>query len=159
MVFRVQANVARSYHLLFTIYRLAVSNSERKKRARRPTDNFASLHRLSTAETPRDGSAFGMEQRVFTPSPADAVTEQTQALIERLEALPEDEQDRLAPLLLDRLDEAQHEASSEEEREEDEAEDDPYGFQILIDARVTSLPPDYSVTYERDLYGRTADLD
>jgi hypothetical protein len=87
------------------------------------------------------------------------VTEQTQTLIERLEALPEDEQDRLAPLLLDRLDEAQHEASSEEEREDDEAEDDPYGFQILIDARVTSLPPDYSVTYERDLYGRTADLD
>ncbi|PSQ82776.1 MAG: hypothetical protein BRD44_06880 [Bacteroidetes bacterium QS_7_67_15] len=87
------------------------------------------------------------------------MTEQTQTLIERLEALPEDEQDRLAPLLLDRLDEAQHEASSNEEHEEDEAGDDPYGFQILIDARVTSLPPDYSVTYERDLYGRTADLD
>jgi hypothetical protein len=100
-----------------------------------------------------------MERRFPHPSPAGAVTEQTQTLIERLEALPEDEQDRLAPLLLDRLDEAQHEASSEEEREDDEAEDDPYGFQILIDARVTSLPPDYSVTYERDLYGRTADLD
>lgn len=68
--------------------------------------------------------------------------------MEKAAALPDEEQDRIAARIL-------KEMTLEERGEAAE----PYAsFRFLREANL-DLPPDASVTYERELYGRTADLD
>lgn len=72
-------------------------------------------------------------------------------LIQRLRAVPEEQQDDVASSLIDVVEARRKPA--------DKSEVEPYAsFRFLREAKL-SLPPDASVTYERDLYGRTADLD
>lgn len=73
-------------------------------------------------------------------------------LIDKLQEIPEEEQDDVAAPLMEEL-HTRHKA------EDPEDEIEPYAsFEFLRKANL-DLPPDASVTYERDLYGRTADLD
>ncbi len=83
------------------------------------------------------------------------MTELLKTAIEALEKLPEPEQERYAATILEDL----QVATEDIEEAEDEGKAEPYSsFQILIDAKLDG-PEDASVTYERDLYGRTHDLD
>ncbi len=73
-------------------------------------------------------------------------------LIEELQSVPEEEQDDVAAPLIDNL-----HARRKSEAEKGEAKlSEP--FRVLREANL-DLSPDASVTYERDLYSRTADLD
>ena len=76
------------------------------------------------------------------------MTQRLEQAMERAAKLPEEEQDRIAARILQEM-----------EREEEGGAPEPYAsFRILREANL-DLPPDASVTYERTLYGRTADLD
>ena len=81
------------------------------------------------------------------------MTETAQKLIEELERLPEAEQEERASSYLEDL--QRRKQASEEPVAEEQKLYEP--FAILLEANL-DLPPDASVTYERELYGRTADL-
>ena len=83
------------------------------------------------------------------------MTETIRRLIEELERLPEKEQEERASSYLEDL---QRRKGTREEPlgEGEQGLYEP--FAVLLKANL-DLPPDASVTYERELYGRTADLD
>ena len=84
------------------------------------------------------------------------MTETIQRLIEELERLPEKEQEERASSYLEDLHRRKRASNKPVgEREEGGLYE---SFAILREANL-DLPPDFSVTYERELYGRTADLD
>ena len=83
------------------------------------------------------------------------MTKTAQKLIEALERLPEQEQEERATSYLEDL--LRRRRARDEPVAEEEVE--PYSsFKVLRNARLPG-PPDASVTYERELYGWTADLD
>ena len=83
------------------------------------------------------------------------MTKTAQKLFEELERLPADEQEERASSYLEDL--KRRKGAREERLGEGEKElYEP--FAVLLEANL-DLPPDASVTYERELYGRTADLD
>ena len=83
------------------------------------------------------------------------MTTAAQKLIEELGRLPAEEQEERASTYLEDLQRRQR-ARGEAGAEKGEELYEP--FAILLEADL-DLPPDASVTYERELYGRTADLD
>ena len=82
------------------------------------------------------------------------MTETIRRLIEELERLPEKEQEERASSYLEDL-QRRRQARGEPGAGEDEVLYEP--FAILLEANL-DLPPNASVTYEREIYGRTADL-
>ncbi len=70
------------------------------------------------------------------------MTQLMKTLVEKLQALPEEEQEEVAASLLEQL-----------EPEEEQGEVEPYAsFKVLREAKLPG-PSDASVRYERDLYG------
>lgn len=85
------------------------------------------------------------------------MTEIAQKLIKELERLPKEEQEERVASYLEDLQRRQQ--AREEPAEGEDGATEPYAsFRFLREANL-DLPPDFSVTYERALYGRTADLD
>ncbi len=74
------------------------------------------------------------------------MTETARALIAELETLPEAEQEEQAASYLEDL------RKRKEEMEKGEME--PYASFTYLQEANLDLPPDYSETYERHLYGR-----
>ncbi len=82
------------------------------------------------------------------------MTRTAKKLIAELEQLPEEEQEARAASYLEDL--RRRMGAQEQQAEEKPKLYEP--FRVLREANL-DLRPDASVTYERDLYGRTADLD
>ena len=82
------------------------------------------------------------------------MTDTLKTAIEELQKRPEDVQESWGARILKALG-----AATPQEAEGEGGNAEPYSsFDILVGARLPG-PSDASVTYERELYGRTADLD
>ena len=81
------------------------------------------------------------------------MTDTLKTAIKALEALPEDEQENWGTFILGFFKLKQKSAKGANEQVE------PYSFLAMLKEASLDLPADYSVTYERALYGREDDLD
>ena len=76
------------------------------------------------------------------------MTQLLEQAIQKVQALPAPEQDRVAQRLLEEL-----------ERSGEETEDDPYAFLTVLEEAQLEGRPDESVSYEEALYGLEKDAD
>lgn len=81
------------------------------------------------------------------------MTDTLKTAIEALEQLPEDEQENWGTFILGFF------KLKQGAKKKHAAQAEPYSSFVMLKDANLDLPADYSVTYERALYGRESDLD